>query len=60
MARCFDAASTEGSPFHSRANLTLGDGDDAMHVFDYIAMSTAVAFAVSLFAAFVFGGLPLP
>jgi hypothetical protein len=27
---------------------------------NYIAVGTAFAFAVSLFAAFVFGGLPLP
>lgn len=31
-----------------------------MHVFDYIAIGTAVALAVSLFSIFVFGGLPLP
>jgi hypothetical protein len=31
-----------------------------MHIFDYIAIGTAFAFTVSLFAAFAFGGLPLP
>jgi hypothetical protein len=31
-----------------------------MHIFDYITISTAFALAVSLFAAFVLGSLPLP
>jgi hypothetical protein len=31
-----------------------------MYIFDYIALGTALASAMSLFAAFVLGGLPLP
>jgi hypothetical protein len=34
--------------------------DHAMYIFDYIALGAALASAVSLFAAFVFGALPLP
>jgi hypothetical protein len=30
-----------------------------LHIFDYIAIDVAFAFAVSLFAAFVFDSLPL-
>jgi hypothetical protein len=31
-----------------------------MHIFDYIAIGTALACAVSLVAAYAFGSLPLP
>jgi hypothetical protein len=31
-----------------------------MHIFDYIAIGTALAAAVSLVAAYAFGSLPLP
>ena len=31
-----------------------------MHIFDYIAIGTALACTVSLVAAYAFGSLPLP
>ena len=37
-----------------------GEGDDAMHIFDYITIGIALALAVSLIAAYAFGSLPLP
>jgi hypothetical protein len=35
-------------------------GDGTMHIFDYIALGSAVTFALSLFAVFILVGLPLP
>jgi hypothetical protein len=38
----------------------LANAGGNMRIFDYIALGSAVAFALSLFTAFVLIGLPLP